>query len=40
MRIVHYSHCDLGSTEASTAHVMEFANGLARKGHAGSSRQS
>ena len=33
MRIIHYSHCDLGSTEASTAHVMEFANGLAKKGH-------
>lgn len=33
MRIIHFSHCDLGSTEASTAHVMEFANGLARRGH-------
>ena len=33
MRIIHFSHCDLGSTEASTAHVMEFADGLARKGH-------
>jgi glycosyltransferase involved in cell wall biosynthesis len=33
MRIIHFSHCDLGGTAASTAHVMEFANGLARKGH-------
>ncbi len=33
MRIIHYSHCNLGSTEASTAHVMEFAEGLARRGH-------
>lgn len=33
LKIIHYSHCDLGGTEASTAHVMEFANGLARKGH-------
>lgn len=33
MRIIHYSHCNLDSTEASTAHVMEFAEGLARRGH-------
>jgi glycosyltransferase involved in cell wall biosynthesis len=33
MRIIHFSHCDLGGTEASTAHVMEFAEGLARRGH-------
>ncbi len=33
MRILHFSHCNLGSTEASTAHVMEFAERLARRGH-------
>ena len=33
MRIIHFSHCDLGGTEASTAHVMEFANGLQKRGH-------
>jgi glycosyltransferase involved in cell wall biosynthesis len=33
MKILHFSHCDLGSTQASTAHVMEFAEGLARRGH-------
>jgi glycosyltransferase involved in cell wall biosynthesis len=33
MNIVHYSHCNLGSAEASTAHVMEFAERLVRRGH-------
>ncbi len=33
MKIVHFSHCNLGSAEASTAHVMEFADRLAKNGH-------
>ena len=33
MNIIHFSHCDLGSTQASTAHVMEFAERLAQRGH-------
>ncbi len=33
MKIIHFSHCNLGGTEASTAHVMEFADRLARRGH-------
>jgi len=33
MKIVHYSHCNLASAEASTAHVMEFAERLQRRGN-------
>lgn len=33
MRIVHYNHCNLESAEASTAHVMEFAEGLSQRNH-------
>lgn len=32
MRIIHFSHCNLGSAEASTAHVMEFADRLRQRG--------